>query len=472
MDHNTNHIQPNPSTPFITLVRQYALPIFLIVDAICINASLSLAIYFFAKEFFIKPFWGWGNAHLPIAFVFTCLWLFIFYTSEMYGRKLFSISQTLRSTTLAFLVIVTVTYFMGRSYAYPRTIFLLSWAFISLSVAGWRLFIRLFLWAEFGRQLMYKTTAIIGATNEGEIISQEIRAYPYSDHRLIGFVDDEKAIGEYVAGLPILGKRSEINDLIKTHYIDEFIIIRSSHNSYKEILNLIRSCDYPKVSFKVSPNTEEILLINPDIRHIEDIPLVDAMIGPTQNWHYRVKRVIDIGGTIIGLILFLPFFPIVALAIRLNSPGPIFYSQERVGKDGKTFKCIKFRSMHHNAEGKTGPVWATEDDPRVTRVGKILRRTSIDEIPQLINVLRGEMSLVGPRPERPFFVAQHSELQGIRLSVLPGLTGLSQVNGRYLQTIQERVKFDYYYIRNYSLWLDFEILFRTVGVVLSQKGAI
>ncbi|RMH72990.1 MAG: sugar transferase [Gemmatimonadetes bacterium] len=459
-------------SPLIRFFRRFTLPIFLLVDAICINLSFSLAIYIFSGVPHLQPFWGWGQTHITIAGVCTVVWLVAFYGSELYTRNLFSFAQALRSATLAFVFITVITYFLGRRYAYPRTVFLLTWFFITCSVGGWRLLVRLLLWDTFGSKLIYKTTALVGATSEGEIIAREIQSYPDTEHRLIGFVDDHQPAGTLIGGLPVLGTRAELNQLIERYYIDEFIIVRSSHQSYKDILALINTCEYPHVSFKVSPDPDEILLVNPDMRSGDSIPLVEAMTGPIQGWQYQIKRVIDIMGALTGLLLFLPFFPLVVTLIKLSSPGPIFYLQERTGKGGKPFRLIKFRSMIADAEAHTGPVWAAEDDPRITPWGRFMRRTSIDEIPQLINILKGDMSLVGPRPERPYFVQQHPELQGIRLSVLPGLTGLSQVNGRYLQTIQERVKFDYYYIRNYSLWLDVEIIFRTIWVVLTQKGAI
>ncbi|WP_124728454.1 sugar transferase [Staphylospora marina] len=186
-----------------------------------------------------------------------------------------------------------------------------------------------------------------------------------------------------------------------------------------------------------------------------------------------VKRVLEVIFSVALLIFTLPVLVLVAIAIKLESPGPVFYKQERVGLNGKVFNIIKLRSMRTDAE-KNGPQWAAKNDPRVTRVGKFIRKTRIDELPQLINILRGDMSLIGPRPERPMFTEQFDkEIPGFknRLKVKPGLTGWAQVNGGYEATPAEKLEMDLYYIRNQSLKLDMEILFRTAWVVISGNGA-
>lgn len=236
------------------------------------------------------------------------------------------------------------------------------------------------------------------------------------------------------------------------------------------------------------------------------VPASMSRSGAVTAWINRtMKRSIDILGAVVGLLLTAPFFILVPLAIRLESPGPIFYSQLRVGLNrrkgdrrfyakvgvddrrardrrredimGMPFQVIKFRTMMHNAEKYSGPVWASKDDPRITKVGKFLRKSRLDEIPQFINVLKGEMSLVGPRPERPHFVRDLSEKvknYERRLSVKPGLTGLAQVENGYdssLASVMEKLRYDLYYIRTWSIWSDIRIMIKTVGVVLTGKGA-
>ncbi len=193
-------------------------------------------------------------------------------------------------------------------------------------------------------------------------------------------------------------------------------------------------------------------------------------------WERKIKRLMDIVFSLIILIVTLPITLIVALAIKLDSEGPVFFKQIRVGKDGKEFKIYKFRSMIKDAEKHTGPIWSTKDDPRITRVGKIIRKFRLDEIPQFINVLRGEMSLVGPRPERPYFVEKLSQeipLYKRRLKVKPGITGWAQVKHKYdesIEDVKKKLQYDLYYIENISLRMDLKILFRTIFVVMFGKG--
>ncbi len=181
-------------------------------------------------------------------------------------------------------------------------------------------------------------------------------------------------------------------------------------------------------------------------------------------------RLLDVVGSIAILVLAFPIMLVAAMAIKLNSPGPILYRQERVGKGGKLFALYKFRTMIQDAEKHVGPVWAAKDDARVTPVGRILRRTRLDELPQLFNILRGDMSLVGPRPERPFFVERHKALQGVRLAVKPGLTGLAQVRSYYDLKPAHKVKYDYIYIQKRSLLLNIYILLQTIPVLFAKKG--
>lgn len=181
-------------------------------------------------------------------------------------------------------------------------------------------------------------------------------------------------------------------------------------------------------------------------------------------------RLFDVGGSLVMLTLALPVMLVVAILVKLSSRGPVLYRQERVGKDGKVFTLYKFRTMIDNAEKHVGPVWAVQDDDRITRVGLMLRRIRLDELPQLYNILRGEMSLVGPRPERPYFVARYKVLQGVRLSVKPGLTGLAQVRSVYDLKPTHKVKYDCLYIQRRSLLLNMYILVQTIPVLLARRG--
>jgi exopolysaccharide biosynthesis polyprenyl glycosylphosphotransferase len=220
----------------------------------------------------------------------------------------------------------------------------------------------------------------------------------------------------------------------------------------------------------------EILSGQAKTSQIYGIPLIDIMPQLMPEWEKKLKRLIDIVVSLVILIVSSPICLISSIAIKLDSLGPIFFTQERCGFNNTEFKIIKFRSMFQNAEKHTGPIWSQKDDPRVTRVGKIIRKLRIDEIPQMFNVLKGEMSLVGPRPERPYFVDMLSKeipFYKRRLKVRPGITGWAQVKHKYDETIEDvkiKLRYDLFYIENMSLRMDFKILFRTVFVVLFGKG--
>jgi exopolysaccharide biosynthesis polyprenyl glycosylphosphotransferase len=206
------------------------------------------------------------------------------------------------------------------------------------------------------------------------------------------------------------------------------------------------------------------------------MPLIDIMPQLMPEWEKKLKRAFDIIISLLIIIITLPFCLLVAIAIKIDSVGPVFFTQERCGQNGKVFTIIKFRSMVKDAEKMSGPVWSQKDDPRITKVGKIIRRLRIDEIPQMFNVLTGEMSFVGPRPERPFFVEKlSSEIPYYkrRLKVRPGITGWAQVKHKYDETLEDvkiKLKYDLFYIENMSLRMDFKIIFRTIYVVLFGKG--
>ena len=230
------------------------------------------------------------------------------------------------------------------------------------------------------------------------------------------------------------------------------------------------------VSIKIIPDMYDIISGQARTNQIYGFPLIEIMPHIMQPWEESAKRLMDILISIIILSLSAPVWIVVAIAIKLNSPGPLVFSQERVGKDGKVFRMHKFRSMFEDAEAKTGPVWATTNDPRVTSVGRFLRKTRLDEIPQFMDVLRGDMSLVGPRPERPHFVAQLAQeipLYKRRLSVKPGITGWAQIKQGYdtsLDDVRSKVKYDLFYIENMSFRMDIKILLMTVYTMIAGKG--
>jgi Undecaprenyl-phosphate glucose phosphotransferase len=305
---------------------------------------------------------------------------------------------------------------------------------------------------------------IVGTGEVGRMVMQKIKRTPGLGYRVAGFVDDGVET-QTIQGVPVLGKVDDIPELTATEAINEVIVVMPEA-THHEILKVVSKCDRSRVAIKVFPNVFQIMASEVSIGDLGGLPLLTVRDTALQGWRLTVKRNIDMLSSAVGLIFLSPVMMLLAVLIKLDSDGPVFYTQERMGLDGKRFMMLKFRSMRTDAESQTGPVWASADDSRRTRLGAIIRRFSIDELPQLINVLIGDMSLVGPRPERPVFVEQFQ--QSIprymdRHREKAGITGWAQVNGlRGDTSIIERTKYDLWYIENWSIALDFRILIRTI----------
>jgi exopolysaccharide biosynthesis polyprenyl glycosylphosphotransferase len=314
---------------------------------------------------------------------------------------------------------------------------------------------------------------IVGTGDVGRMILQKVRQMPRLGYQVVGFVDGDSPPGQDIMGVPVLGTVDDIPTIIQEHAIEEVIIGRPEL-SHQEVLAIISRCERGQVGIKIFPDLFQIIATELSIGDLGGLPLLTVRDIALRGWKLQLKRAVDIFGSGVGLIVLSPFLLLVAAAIKLDSPGPVFYAQERMGLDARPFWCLKFRSMRTDAE-KGGPGWTTAGDPRVTRVGRVIRRLSIDEAPQFINVLVGDMSLVGPRPERPVYVEQfrHSIPRYMdRHREKAGLTGWAQVNGlRGDTSIAERTKYDLWYIENWSLWLDIKIILRTIFNMFGDRHA-
>jgi len=303
------------------------------------------------------------------------------------------------------------------------------------------------------------------------MVLQKIQWSPYLGYEVVGFVNGKTAENEQPSA-PILGNSEDLPELITEHDIDE-VIIALPEPDHQDLLRIISLCERNRVAVKVYPDLFQIMASKMSIDDLGGLPLISIQDTALRGWNLTLKRGLDLVGAAAGLVLFSPLMLLIAVLIKLESPGPVFYLQERMGLDARPFMVIKFRSMRKDAE-KDGPGWTTQDDPRKTRIGNLLRKASIDELPQFINVLIGEMRLVGPRPERPIYVRQFQ--QSIprymeRHREKAGMTGWAQVNGlRGDTSIWERTKYDLWYIENWSLWLDIKIIIRTVLQFLTFRS--
>jgi len=320
-------------------------------------------------------------------------------------------------------------------------------------------------------------TIILGKNRRGLGAAEFVFQHEDQGYDIVGFIEatDDPPMKIREGKIPVLGREQDIGKIIRENAVSD-IVLALEKPDHTRILAIMGQVNGFPVTVKIVPDLYDVMTGLVRTEQIAGLPLMEINLENV-NWYQKgLKRGIDLLITVPTLILFSPLFLLIALAIKLESKGPIFFTQERVGKEFRKFRTIKFRSMIHNAEEDTGPMWAQPNDPRVTKVGRFLRRFRLDELPNFLNVLKGEMSIIGPRPERPFFVdklCQEYPFYHRRLSVLPGISGWSQIKQSYdshVEDVRQKLKFDYFYIENLSFGLDLKIMLSTIWVMLSGQG--
>ncbi len=417
--------------------------------------------------------------------VLTLFWVLLFFFFGLYRAwyaqsRFDEFTAIFKAVTFGVLVLFFAIFIDDRGAGSPlqsRLMIVIYWGLMLLFVGSGRLLLHTFQRRLLEAGIGLRNTIIVGRSQKAKELSDTIALYPALGHKLIGFVhvgEDESDQVPY-KGIPVLGFIRDLPELIHREGIKDVLIALDS-SEHDRLLSVIGSCNGHDVSMKIIPDLYDLITGQARTNQIYGFPLIEIMPEIMQPWERAVKRTIDIVVSFIILFFGLPIWLLIAIAIKLESKGTVLYTQERVGKDEKIFKILKFRSMYHEAEKQSGPVWAHKHDPRITRVGWFIRKARIDEIPQLINVLDGKMSLVGPRPERPYFVEQLSKeipLYKRRLKVRPGITGWAQVKHKYdesIEDVRKKVEYDLSYIENMSLRMDFKILLNTISVVLLGKG--
>ena len=411
--------------------------------------------------------YGWGAA------ITTIIFLFIYRTLGLYVRPQQGhfpgrIPRLIRATGIGILI-TTALAFAIRPDDFPpfsRLTIALAGGLILILVIVERGILFLLEIHLARRGTNPKRILIIGTDLVAAHLKRGLEADPRLRSSVTGFI--ETGSGETVPEISsdrIRGSLSQLDTILDTHPADQ-IILTDSTIGHQRILEIILAAERNMITFNMVPDIFRIMTGSMDMQTVDDIPLLGVSRWPLDTfWNQRLKRAEDVCGALGGLILMAPLFAVLALLIKRSSPGPVFYRQKRCGENGREFTIYKFRTMRRDAEKETGPVWAVENDPRRTTFGAFLRRTNIDELPQLWNVLRGDMSLIGPRPERPHFVEKFKDdidRYIWRHASKPGMTGWAQVNGlRGNTSITERIKYDLYYLENWSLSLDFKILIRT-----------
>jgi exopolysaccharide biosynthesis polyprenyl glycosylphosphotransferase len=321
-----------------------------------------------------------------------------------------------------------------------------------------------------GRDL--ERVLIVGHGEQAQLVEAKIRAAPELGYRIVGFVGDGSANPRVQ---PVLGGLKHIPEIVRQQGVGE-VIIAWAGISHQDLVDIIAGCTRQRVDIKIFPDIFELMAREVETSELTGLPLMRVRDVTLHGWMRFLKRALDVAVSWTLLVGLSWWFLLMALVVKLTSPrGPVLYVQERVGLDGRPFYMLKFRSMRPDAEVESGPVWAMPNDPRRTPLGEIIRRFSLDEFPQLINVLIGEMSLVGPRPERPEFVAQFANLvprYRERHMEKAGMTGWAQVNGLRGQTsVAERTEYDLFYVETWSLAFDIKILLKTLAAVIKDRNA-
>ncbi len=411
------------------------------------------------------------------AFLIAFICQLSFYYNDLYAIRLanqpreWSIKFIQSLATAA--ILLALVYYLFPSLIIGRGIFLITLALLPLAVIGWRLsYDRL---SRMGP--LRDRVVIIGSGPLARKIGSEILNHHRASYEIIGFVDeDPKKIGESVVNPRVIGDYAALSSIASQHQIDQVIVALPDRRGKLPVDSLLE-CKFQGTQIHDGVNFYERLVGKIVVEDLKPSWFIFSS-GFNQFRLTRItKRFLDIAIASLALLASLPLFLIVAILVRISSPGPVFFRQERVGENDNVFTLLKFRSMRLDAEAETGPVWARHRDDRTTAVGRFLRKSRMDELPQLINVLKGDMSFVGPRPERPFFVEQlHKEIPyySLRHTVKPGITGWAQINYSYGATREdalEKLQYDLFYIKHLSLWLDLVISFETIKVVLLGRGS-
>jgi Undecaprenyl-phosphate glucose phosphotransferase len=414
----------------------------------------------------VPPF----DAYLPPLVVILPLWLVIFRSRDLYepqrtGSLLREIGAVISATAVGVVVLVAVTFFL-RSYFYSRGVIALFFVLSATSVISFRVMGRLTLRALRRRGYNQRYVLVVGSGRLTEEVIERIHAHRASGLCVNGILaEGASGPGRRIRGVPILGDYSRIKEILAGGGIDQVILAlpRDESNRLEKVL---ADLDDEFVTVRLVPDLLQVMTLRSSVEDLDGLPMINLRDSPLVGWAAVTKRVFDVTVTSVGLVVMAPLMGLIALATWVTSGRPIFFVQERMGLDGRVFRMFKFRTMVRGAEKESGPVWARPRDPRRTRLGALLRRTSLDELPQLWNVVRGDMSLVGPRPERPTFIEQfRREIPGymLRHKVKAGLTGWAQVCGwRGDTSLHARVEHDIYYIQNWSLGLDLRILSLTL----------
>lgn len=398
------------------------------------------------------------------------VYLILYYAFNLYtpkrvqGRRL-ELSNIVKANTVGMLLLICYIVVILREVNFARLMFLYFYLLNIILEELVRISIRRILRKLRKSGFNLKHILLVGYSRSAEEYIKRIIQNPQWGYHITGILDDNVEIGKEYKGIKVIGRVAELMTILPQNGLDE-IAITLGLSEYDQLEEIVALCEKSGVHTKFIPDYQNIIPTKPYTEDLLGLPVVNIRYVPlTNTFNAVVKRLMDIGGSLFAIVLFSPVMLFACAMIKLTSPGPLIYKQERVGLHNRTFMMYKFRSMEVQSKEAEKKAWTVKDDPRVTSFGKLMRKTSIDELPQLFNILKGDMSLIGPRPERPFFVEKFREeipRYMVKHQVRPGLTGWAQVNGyRGNTSIRKRIEYDLYYIENWSIGLDIKILVMT-----------
>jgi len=467
-------------------------------DSVAYCLSVLLGLYGNPK---VGPeIWKFASQHLIALPLVGLTYLLVLYIADTYDyqqdfRRWSNITQLIFAGLIGTLAVIVLFYFPLGAFI-GRTLLIIQAAGFMGLLLIWRCTFS----ALAIPQRLQRKVLIVGAGNSGRRILEAIRRRPWGGLTPLGFIDDHPGkIGLEIDGLPVMGNSAQMPGIVQQQP-NLMVVVAVTHEKSPSLISALNKISWDGCQLIDMPSLYEFLAGKVPIEHISDTWLYLNSMQANKLYYRHLKRLLDLGLVCLGLAATWPLFFLIGLAIKVDCPGPIFFRQERLGQDGKPFQILKFRTMIHKAE-QFGPQWASEADPRITRVGRVLRKMRLDELPQLLNILRGDMSFIGPRPERQVFIRQFQEplpdlrpgrragdppgelvhcgfkekipYYSYRLLVKPGLTGWAQVMYPYsssLEKTREKLQYDLYYIKNMGFFLDLAILLKTIRIVLFGRG--
>ena len=413
------------------------------------------------------------NEYLRYSVYLMPIWITLFALNGLYyirgtASTLNEIYRIFSASSTAMLFLVLTIFFSHTSF-FSRLILIFTWALSIIAISMGRIIVKMVQRYLFKFGIGRRVVILVGDNNTSESVAYHIAKETRLGYKVAGVLDGGSETSKF--GLKLLGSIDELSSKIK-HYKADEVIVTETNIPKTKFMNMIQICSDNKITLKYIPDVFTLMTLNTSSELIGSMPVMEIKPVALDGWGRIVKRILDFTFAALLLITLSPLIFLISILIKLTSRGPVIYSHDRVGRDEQTFYCHKFRSMYFMAEQKERKYWTTENDSRVTPLGKILRKTNLDEIPQLWNILYGEMSFVGPRPEQPRFVEKfEKEIPDYfrRHKVKAGLTGWAQVNGLKGDTsIKDRVRYDMYYIENWTLWFDLNILLKTIGLIIKE----